>query len=92
MIVLVGTIFGWLFPKLKPGVGFALLFAGAIAVTVLGIASVWWRGVWFNWAFIAWMEIPIAWTASTIIYVNTLERDELIPPIPPEFEIPGYDL
>ncbi|HUS35206.1 MAG TPA: serine/threonine-protein kinase, partial [Verrucomicrobiae bacterium] len=69
-------LFGFAFASLRPLPGLIVLLAGAIGVSALGIILFWTQRVWFNWALIGWIEIPIAWATAAIVYSRIVAREK----------------
>ena len=80
LILSVGMLFGWLFTFFRPAPGLVLVGVGVFGVTILAILFFWTQRVWFNWLVVGWVEIPLAWATSSVIYSRVLskEKDSLI--------------
>jgi CHASE2 domain-containing sensor protein len=75
-ILLAAVVFGWAFASLRPVPGLIVLFSGAVGVSALGIVLFWTQRVWFNWALIGWIEIPVAWATAAIAYSRIVGREK----------------
>ena len=76
LILFVGIVFGWIFTGLRPLPALVLMFAGSLGIAAGAIALFWTQHLWFNWALVAGIEIPVAWAASAIIYARTVDREK----------------
>jgi CHASE2 domain-containing sensor protein len=75
LIFLVGIIFGWIFTLFRPVPGLILVPIGLAAVSFGALALLWTQPIWFNWMVIGWIEIPLAWATSAVIYSRVLFRE-----------------
>jgi CHASE2 domain-containing sensor protein len=76
LILLVGIIFGAVFTLFRPVPGLILVPIGVALVSIGAMALLWKERIWFNWLVIGWIEIPLAWATSAVIYSRVLFREK----------------
>lgn len=76
LILLTGILFGWIVTLFRPLPGLIVVFIGAISVSVIAIVIFWTQRIWFNWVLIGWLEIPVAWATSALLYSRHLFREK----------------
>jgi hypothetical protein len=76
VIVLVGIVFGWIFTRFRPIPGLILVPMGIAMASIGAMALFWTQRIWFNWLVIGWVEIPLAWATSAVIYSRKLFREK----------------
>lgn len=70
-----GLAFGALLSAMRPLPGLGLAAAGAALVWIAVIALSWSQRLWFNWAIIPLVQLPVAWLASAVFRMRRIERE-----------------
>jgi CHASE2 domain-containing sensor protein len=78
VVIIAGLLLGAGFSLLHPAPGAIVLAITIFAVTVGGICSLWILRLWFDWALIAFVQVPVAWISSSVLYTGNLLREKEI--------------
>ncbi len=75
-VVLAGVIFGYAFSLLRPLAGCGWASLSMLGVSAFAVLLFWKQRIWFDWALIASVQIPIAWASAAVLYTRKLFREK----------------
>ncbi len=74
LIVACAGVFGIILSRFHPWTGLLWVVAGMLAVSGAALYLFARKNLWFDWVMIAGVQLPVAWTASALVYTRQLLR------------------
>lgn len=75
ILLLGGAVIGVVLGLIRPLPGLAVSAVAVIAVMAASSATFWGARVWYNWAILAFAQIPVAWVCAALFYGRRLARE-----------------